>query len=106
MSLMRRTLASVAPCGHVGAERLPSRQAENRIARSAVPVVSTTLKHSTRGSNPMSAFPPLTHVALTVRDLSVSVPWYEALLDAAPVIDEDTDPDLPHTVYLIGNGTL
>lgn len=54
----------------------------------------------------MTTFPPLTHVALTVRDLSVSVPWYEALLDADPVIDEDTDPQLHHTVYLIGNGTL
>jgi catechol 2,3-dioxygenase-like lactoylglutathione lyase family enzyme len=55
---------------------------------------------------PMAAFPPVTHVALTVRDLSVSVPWYEALFDAKPVIDEDTDPDFHHTVYLIGNGTL
>jgi len=54
----------------------------------------------------MTAFPPLTHVALTVRDLSVSAPWYEALFDAAPVIDEDTDPNLHHTVYLVGNGTL
>ncbi len=54
----------------------------------------------------MAEFPPLTHVALTVRDLSVSVPWYEALLDAKPVLDEDTDPDFHHTVYLLGNGTL
>ena len=54
----------------------------------------------------MAGFPPLTHVALTVRDLSISVPWYEALFDAEPVIDEDTDPDLHHTVYVIGNGTL
>ena len=54
----------------------------------------------------MAEFPALTHVALTVRDLSVSVPWYEALLDAEPVLDEDTDPDFHHTVYLIGNGTL
>ena len=54
----------------------------------------------------MTTFPPLTHVALTVRDLSVSVPWYEALFDAEPVIDEDTDPDMHHTVYLLGNGTL
>jgi glyoxylase I family protein len=53
-----------------------------------------------------TAFPPLTHVALTVRDLSVSVPWYEALLDAKPVLDEDTDPGFHHTVYLLGNGTL
>ena len=54
----------------------------------------------------MATFPPLTHVALTVRDLSVSVPWYQALFDADPVIDEDTDPDMHHTVYLLGNGTL
>jgi glyoxylase I family protein len=51
-------------------------------------------------------FPSLTHVALTVRDLSVSVPWYETLLDAKPVLDEDTDPDFHHTVYLLGNGNL
>lgn len=54
----------------------------------------------------MSTFPPLAHVALTVRDLSVSVPWYQALLEAEPVIDEDTDPDFHHTVYMIGNSTL
>ncbi|MFL6206685.1 MAG: VOC family protein [Acidimicrobiales bacterium] len=54
----------------------------------------------------MTTFPALTHVALTVRDLTVSVPWYEALLGADPVIDEDTDPDMHHTVYLLGNGTL
>ena len=54
----------------------------------------------------MADFPPITHVALTVRDLSVSVPWYEALLEAKPVLDEDTDPDFHHTVYLIGNGNL
>jgi catechol 2,3-dioxygenase-like lactoylglutathione lyase family enzyme len=54
----------------------------------------------------MAAFPALTHVALTVRDLSVSVPWYEALLDAKPVLDEDTDPGFHHTVYLIGNTLL
>jgi len=34
----------------------------------------------------MTTFPPLTHVALTVRDLSVSVPWYEALFGASPVL--------------------
>jgi glyoxylase I family protein len=54
----------------------------------------------------MTAFPPLSHVALTVRDLSVSTPWYGALFDAEPVIDEDTEPDYHHTVYMIGNGTL
>ena len=54
----------------------------------------------------MAEFPALTHVALTVRDLAVSVPWYEAILGAKPVLDEDTDPDFHHTVYLLGNGTL
>src|SRR5215211_1731375 len=56
--------------------------------------------------DPVSSFPPITHVALTVRDLSVSVPWYEALLGAKPVLDEDTDPDFHHTVYLVGEGQL
>ena len=54
----------------------------------------------------MAEFPALAHVALTVRDLSVSVPWYQGLFDAEPVIDEDTDPDMHHTVYLLGGGTL
>ena len=54
----------------------------------------------------MSEFPTLTHVALTVRDLAVSAPWYEALFATEPVIDEDTDPDMHHTVYLVGGGTL
>jgi glyoxylase I family protein len=54
----------------------------------------------------MTTFPPLTHVALTVRDLSASVRWYGALFDAEPVIDEDTDPQMHHTVYLLGGGTL
>jgi catechol-2,3-dioxygenase len=45
-------------------------------------------------------------VALTVRDLSVSVPWYEQLLGAKPVLDEDTDPGFRHTVYLLGNTLL
>ncbi len=54
----------------------------------------------------MAGFPPIAHVAITVRDLSVSVPWYEAIFDAKPVLDEDTDPDFHHTVYLLGNGTV
>jgi catechol 2,3-dioxygenase-like lactoylglutathione lyase family enzyme len=53
----------------------------------------------------MADFPPVVHVAVTVRDLSVSVPWYEALFGAKPVLDEDTDPDFHHTVYMNGNGT-
>jgi catechol 2,3-dioxygenase-like lactoylglutathione lyase family enzyme len=53
----------------------------------------------------MPEFPPITHVALTVSDLNRSVPWYRALLGTEPVIDEDTDPDMHHTVFLVG-GTL
>src|SRR5437867_2807247 len=54
----------------------------------------------------MAEFPPLTHVALTVRDLRTSAPWYEALFGASPVIDEDTEPDMHHTVFMVGNQTL
>ena len=54
----------------------------------------------------MPEFPPLSHVALTVRDLSVSAPWYGTLFDSEPVIDEDTGPDLHHTVWVVGAGTM
>jgi catechol-2,3-dioxygenase len=50
------------------------------------------------------AFPAITHVALTVSDLTISVPWYEKLTDTAPVLDENTGP-FHHTVFAIG-GTL
>jgi len=53
----------------------------------------------------MPEFPPIGHVALTVSDLNRSVPWYRALIGTEPVIDEDTDPDMHHTVFLVG-GTL
>jgi glyoxylase I family protein len=47
---------------------------------------------------------PITHVALTVRDMDVSIPWYTALIGSAPVLDEDTGP-FRHAVFAIG-GTL
>jgi glyoxylase I family protein len=50
------------------------------------------------------AFPTLTHVALTISDLGVSVPWYERLIGSAPALDENTGP-FHHTVFAIG-GTL
>ena len=53
----------------------------------------------------MSGFPPLTHIALTVKDLSVSAPWYQALFGAPAVLDEDTDPNMHHTVFILGNHT-
>jgi catechol-2,3-dioxygenase len=45
--------------------------------------------------------PAITHVALTVSDLSVSVPWYSRVLGVEPVLDEDTGP-FRHVVYLLG----
>lgn len=54
----------------------------------------------------MPAFPALTHVAVTVRDLSVSTPWYQALVGSDPVIDEDTDGGFRHVVFALGNDTL
>jgi glyoxylase I family protein len=46
-------------------------------------------------------FPGITHVALTVRDLDRSVPWYEGLFGAKPVLDEDTGP-FRHVVWAVG----
>src|SRR6478609_266364 len=40
----------------------------------------------------MPDFPTINHVALTVGDLERSVPWYEELFGAKPVLDEDTGP--------------
>ena len=52
-----------------------------------------------------ASFPAITHVALTVSDLSVSVPWYRRLLDADPVLDEDTGP-FRHVVWSVGSTLL
>lgn len=52
------------------------------------------------------SFPALAHVAVTVRDLSVSTPWYRTLFGADPVLDEDTDAGFHHVVWAVGNGTL
>lgn len=49
----------------------------------------------------MPEFPTITHVALTVRDLDKSVPWYEQLFGAQPVLDEDTGP-FRHVVWSLG----
>ncbi|NYJ08396.1 VOC family protein [Petropleomorpha daqingensis] len=46
----------------------------------------------------------ITHAALTVRDLKVSVPWYARLVGAEPVLDEDTGP-FRHAVFVL-NGTM
>ncbi|OBG12219.1 glyoxalase [Mycolicibacterium celeriflavum] len=51
-------------------------------------------------------FPALNHVALTVRDLAVSAPWYGALIGMEPVLDEHTDTGYRHVVWQFDNGTL
>jgi catechol-2,3-dioxygenase len=53
----------------------------------------------------MAEFPGVSHVALTVTDLAVSVPWYERLLGLKPVLDEDTG-SFHHTVYQLPGGAL
>jgi catechol 2,3-dioxygenase-like lactoylglutathione lyase family enzyme len=50
----------------------------------------------------MSGFPALAHVAVTVTDLERSRPWYNALFDTAPVLDEDTG-SFHHVVWLLGS---
>ena len=56
-------------------------------------------------SNPMT-FPALNHVAITVRDLNVSAPWYRQLIGAEPALDEHTDTGFRHLVWAFENGTL
>ena len=53
----------------------------------------------------MQNFPGITHVALTVTDLSRSVPWYQRLIGTDPVLDEDTGP-FRHVVFLVGDTLL
>ena len=50
----------------------------------------------------MTDFPTIGHVALTVSDLDRSVPWYEQMFDAKPVLDEDTGP-FRHVVWAVGS---
>jgi glyoxylase I family protein len=55
----------------------------------------------------MAAFPPITHVAVTVTDLERSTRWYGELLAAEPVLDEDEQAGgFHHTVFALGGGQL
>jgi catechol-2,3-dioxygenase len=54
----------------------------------------------------MPDFPGLTHVALTVKDVEVSGPWYRQLLGVDPVLDEFTDAGFRHLVWVLNGGTL
>ena len=51
-------------------------------------------------------FPMINHIALTVRDLEVSAPWYQALIGTDPLHDEHTDGGFHHVVWRLSNGTL
>jgi len=50
-------------------------------------------------------FPGIAHVAITVTDLDRSVPWYQTLFGAGPVLDQDTGP-FRHVVWATSTGTL
>jgi catechol 2,3-dioxygenase-like lactoylglutathione lyase family enzyme len=52
------------------------------------------------------AFPTLNHIAVTVRDIEISGPWYRRLLGADPVVDEHTDAGFHHQVWVLDGGTL
>lgn len=54
----------------------------------------------------MPNFPGLAHVALTVKDVEVSGPWYRRLLGTDPVLDEHTAAGFRHLVWLLDGGTL
>ncbi len=43
-------------------------------------------------------FPALDHVAITVRDMEISGPWYRTLFGGDPVLDEHTDAGFRHLV--------
>jgi glyoxylase I family protein len=53
----------------------------------------------------MQNFPRLAHIAVTVTDLSRSVPWYRRLIGTDPVLDEDTGP-FRHVVFVVGDALL
>ncbi|MBA8826366.1 catechol 2,3-dioxygenase-like lactoylglutathione lyase family enzyme [Saccharopolyspora lacisalsi] len=55
----------------------------------------------------MTSFPPITHAAITVTELSRSVRWYSALFGTEPVLDEDEPKGgFHHTVFALGGGQL
>ncbi|BBU22293.1 adenosyl cobinamide amidohydrolase, putative [Mycobacterium xenopi] len=52
------------------------------------------------------SIPAVNHVAITVRAIKVSGPWYRALFGADPVLDERTDAGFRHLVWRLDSGTL
>jgi len=43
--------------------------------------------------------PAISHVAVTVTDLSVSEPWYTRVFGVEPVLDEEPTPGLDHVSF-------
>jgi catechol-2,3-dioxygenase len=54
----------------------------------------------------MPSFPGLAHVAVTVKDVEVSGPWYQRFFGSDPVLDEHTDAGFRHLVWMLDGGTL
>ncbi len=52
------------------------------------------------------ASPALNHVAVTVRDIEISGPWYRSLLGSDPILDERTDAGFRHQVWMLDGGTV
>ena len=48
----------------------------------------------------------LNHVAVTVRDVDASTPFYQALFGSDPVLDEHTDAGFRHVVWAFEDGTI
>ncbi len=53
----------------------------------------------------MKEFPRVTHIAMTVKDLAVSAPWYERLFGLSPLFDEDAGA-FHHKGYLLPGGIV
>lgn len=66
--------------------------------------MTTTRSDTAAAATSRTALGPITHVALTVRDIDVSASWYAQLIGSPPVLDEDTGP-FRHVVFAVG-GTL
>lgn len=48
--------------------------------------------------------PALNHVAITVRNIGISGPWYRDLLGSDPTVDEHTDSGFHHHVWIFNDG--
>jgi glyoxylase I family protein len=64
-------------------------------------MTNTTIGNTASTPAPAVTMAALSHVALTVTDLSVSVPWYEQVFGLAAALDEDTGP-FRHVVFALG----